>query len=148
MNRAYRSTAVELPKTTYVAEAGSAVEWSTALVVAAPSAHGTPWSRRFGPASSAFASGWMRLRGTRRRRAVDRGFVLSDHVDWPGLLAAIDATGAETILLTHGYTAVVARWLREHGKDAQPVATRYEGERDDVTEPVENPAPEPLVPEP
>ena len=90
----------------------------------------------------------MRMRGTRRRRAVDRGFVLSDHVDWPGLLAAIDATGAETVLLTHGYTAVVARWLREQGKDAHPVATRYEGERDDAAEPAANPSPEPRISEP
>ena len=79
----------------------------------------------------------MRLRGTRRRRAVDRGFVLSDHVDWPALLATIDATGAETVWLTHGYTAVVTRWLKEQGKDAHAVATRYEGERDDAVEPPE-----------
>ena len=32
----------------------------------------------------------------------DRGFVLSDHADWPGLLAAIAATEAETVWLTHG----------------------------------------------
>ena len=148
MNRAYLVTGIKLPTTTHVAEAGSAVDWSMALVVAPPSAHGTQWARRFGPSSSAFASGWMRLRGTRRRRAVDRGFVLSDHVDWPGLLCAIDATGAETVLLTHGYTAVVARWLREQGKDANPVATRYEGERDDAAEPVVDPSPEPRTSEP
>src|SRR5439155_26346 len=90
------------------------------------------WMRRFGSASTAFASGWMRLRGTRRRRAIDRGFVLSDHADWPGLLAIINATSAETVWLTHGYTAVVARWLREQGKDAHPVLTHYEGEHDDA----------------
>jgi putative mRNA 3-end processing factor len=134
MNGAYRAEGIELPATTYVAEAGPGVDWSTALIVAPPSAHGSPWARRFGPASSAFASGWMRIRGARRRRAVDRGFVLSDHADWPGLLAAIDATGAETVWLTHGYTAVVARWLRDQGKDASAVATRYEGESDIATE--------------
>jgi putative mRNA 3-end processing factor len=72
----------------------------------------------------------MRIRGTRRRRAVDRGFVLSDHADWPGLLAAIEATAADTVLLTHGYTAPLVRWLRDRGKDAQALATRYEGETD------------------
>ena len=112
MNCAYRTAGVELPATTHVAEASSDVNWSTALVVAPPSVHGTPWTRRLGPASTAFASGWMRLRGTRRRRAIDRGFVVSDHVDWPSLLATIDATSAKRVLLTHGYTAVVARWLR------------------------------------
>jgi putative mRNA 3-end processing factor len=131
MNRAYREAGVALPPTTYAADAGPRPEWPGALIVAPPSAHGTPWTRRFGPASTAFASGWMRIRGARRRRSVDRGFVLSDHADWPGLLAAIEATGAEAVWLTHGYTAVVARHLRERGRDAQPVATRYEGERDD-----------------
>jgi putative mRNA 3-end processing factor len=130
LNRAYREAGVELPPTTYASEAPKGTDWSSSLVLAPPSAHGTPWTRRFGASSSAFASGWMRIRGTRRRRAVDRGFVLSDHADWPGLLAAIDATGAETIWLTHGYTAPLTRWLRDHGKNAHALATRYEGETD------------------
>jgi putative mRNA 3-end processing factor len=116
-------------------------DWAGALVVAPPSAHGTPWARRFGPASTAFASGWMRIRGTRRRRAVDRGFVLSDHVDWPGLLSAIAATGAERIWVTHGYTAVVVRRLTELGLDAVAVETRFVGERDDAPEEDEEAAP-------
>ena len=74
----------------------------------------------------------MRIRGARRRRSVDRGFVLSDHADWPGLLAAIDAAGAEAVWLTHGYTAVVARYLRQRGRNALPVATRYEGEHEEA----------------
>ena len=67
------------------------------------------------------ASGWMRIRGTRRRRALDRGFVLSDHADWPGLLRAIDATGAENVWVTHGYRAPLARWLAEHGTRAEAI---------------------------
>jgi len=74
----------------------------------------------------------MAVRGTRRRRAVDRGFAISDHVDWPSLLAAIDATGAERVWATHGYTGVLVRWLSERGLDAQAVETRYEGEREDA----------------
>lgn len=70
----------------------------------------------------------MRIRGTRRRRAIDRGFVLSDHADWPGLLAAIDATGAERVWVTHGYAAVLVRWLQEQGRDAAVLQTRFEGE--------------------
>jgi putative mRNA 3-end processing factor len=76
----------------------------------------------------------MAVRGARRRQAVDRGFTISDHVDWPSLLAAIDATGAGRVWATHGYTGVLARWLRERGLDAQALETRYEGERDDTTE--------------
>lgn len=130
LNTAYRDAGIALPPTQYAGTVSNRSAWARGIVVAPPSAHGTPWSRKFGPSSSAFASGWMAIRGTRRRRAVDRGFVLSDHADWPGLLSAIDATGAETVWATHGYSAVLVRWLREHGKDAQVVATQFVGEDD------------------
>ena len=134
LNEAYRASGIRLPPTVHVSAAPADTKWSQALIVAPPAAHGTPWARKFGPSSTAFLSGWMQIRGPRRRRAVDRGFVLSDHADWPGLLSAIDATGAERIWTTHGYSAALARWLREHGRDAEPVQTRFEGERDDATE--------------
>jgi putative mRNA 3-end processing factor len=73
----------------------------------------------------------MLVRGARRRRALDRGFPLSDHVDWPGLLATIEATGAGEVWVTHGFTGPVVRWLTEQGLDARAVQTRFEGERDD-----------------
>jgi putative mRNA 3-end processing factor len=120
----------------HVAAAERGTRWNRALIVAPPSAHGTPWTRRFGAASTGFLSGWMQIRGTRRRRAIDRGFVLSDHADWPGLLGAIRATGAERIWVTHGYSAVLAQSLREQGLDARAVATAFEGERDDAPEDV------------
>ena len=87
MNQAYRAEGVALPATIHVA-ATSETDWRRFLIVAPPSADGSPWLRRFTAKSRGFASGWMRIRGTRRRRTVDRGFVLSDHADWPGLLAA------------------------------------------------------------
>ncbi|WP_435017388.1 ligase-associated DNA damage response exonuclease [Tundrisphaera sp. TA3] len=139
LNRAYRASGIDLPPTSYAGAAGRGKSWAGAMIVAPPSAHGTPWSRKFAPVSAGIASGWMTIRGARRRRAVDRGFILSDHVDWPGLLSAIDATGAERVLVTHGYTAVVVKWLREKGIEAGIVPTRYEGERDDA------PADEPEV---
>ncbi len=112
-------------------EAGSSPhEVKGSLVVAPPSAFGSPWMRRFQPFSTGMASGWMTVRGMRRRRAVDRGFVLSDHADWPGLLAAVAATGAETVLATHGYSAVFSRYLQAQGLDAQAVETLFAGEGD------------------
>ena len=132
LNAAYRAAGVRLPETRYVGEVERGASWAGALIVAPPSAQGTPWVRKFGPVSTGFLSGWMRIRGTRRRRAVDRGFVLSDHADWPGLLGAIRATGAERVWATHGYSAALSRWLVEQGLDARPVQTRFEGERDDA----------------
>jgi putative mRNA 3-end processing factor len=127
---AYRRAGIDLPATRSVDEV-EADELGTALVLAPPSAQGSPWMRRFRRAATAFASGWMRVRGPRRRRAVDRGFVLSDHVDWPGLLAAVDATGAARIGVTHGAVDAVVRYLSdERGLDAWAVPTRFTGEAD------------------
>jgi len=140
INAAYRAAGVALPATTY---AGDADRGATrrAIVIAPPSAAGSVWARRFGNASNAFASGWMRVRGARRRRSLDRGFTLSDHADWPGLLGAIAATGAERVWVTHGFTGPVVRWLEEQGLEARAVATRFEGERDEPEAPGEADAP-------
>ena len=132
MTAAYRAAGVTLPATTHAA-AMDRGDRGRALVLAPPSADGSTWVRRFGEHATGFASGWMLIRGTRRRRSLDRGFPLSDHVDWPSLLAAIEATGASRVLVTHGYTGPVVRWLRERGMEAEAVETRFEGERDDVT---------------
>ena len=89
----------------------------------------TPWLRRFGDYSDAFASGWMAIRGARRQRSVDQGFVLSDHADWPSLLTAIEATGAERVYVTHGQVEPLVRFLGERGLDALPMQTEFEGEK-------------------
>jgi putative mRNA 3-end processing factor len=128
LNRDYREAGISLPHTTYAASVAKGHDWAGAMIVAPPSAAGSTWLRRFGAASSAFASGWMRVRGARRRRSVDRGFALSDHVDWPALMAAIDATGAKRILVTHGYRDTVVRALRERGFEADTLASHWEGE--------------------
>ena len=140
INAAYRAVGVALPATTYAADADRAAG-ARAIVIAPPSAAGSVWARRFGNASNAFASGWMRVRGARRRRSLDRGFTLSDHADWPGLLGAIAATGAERVWVTHGYTGPVVRWLEEQGVEARAIATRFEGERDEPGPPGELDAP-------
>ncbi|HET9768072.1 MAG TPA: ligase-associated DNA damage response exonuclease [Thermoanaerobaculia bacterium] len=125
---AYRAAGIELPAVAAATEL-SRDELARALVIAPPLAQGSPWMRRFPRAATAFVSGWMRLRALRRQRRVDRGFVLSDHVDWPGLLAAIEATGAARVGVTHGFTAPLARWLREErGLETWTLATRFTGE--------------------
>ncbi|HEX7637906.1 MAG TPA: ligase-associated DNA damage response exonuclease [Burkholderiaceae bacterium] len=124
MVEAYRASGVALPPTLRVHEAAPEA-LRHCLVVAPPSAQGSAWTRRFGDHGDAFASGWMQLRGARRRRNVDRGFVLSDHADWPGLLEAIRATGAGRVVVTHGYVQPLVRWLSEHGWEAGAFRTEY-----------------------
>ena len=142
LNRVYREGGVNLPPTGYSGDQPKGYDWSKAIVIAPPSSQGSPWMKKFGSHSTGMVSGWMRIRGTRRRRSIERGFVLSDHADWPGLLQAIDATGAETVLPTHGYRAPLVRWLEEHGKQARPLETRFEGERAEDEKSEDEEAPE------
>jgi putative mRNA 3-end processing factor len=125
---AYRESGVTLPPIQRATGAARGASFAGELVVAPLSARGTTWMRRFGDHSSAFASGWMRIRGARRRRGYDRGFALSDHADWDALLQTVDETGAARVFVTHGYTHQLARFLGERGVDAQPWQTQYEGE--------------------
>jgi putative mRNA 3-end processing factor len=148
MNAAYRATGIDLPVTKYAGRGDGAASWAGALIVAPPSAAGTPWMRKFGDAATAFVSGWMLVRGARRRRAVDRGFVLSDHADWPGLCSTIRATGAQRVFVTHGQVGTMVRWLTEQGIEALPLRTQFEGELDGRDEAVETPEDNAVATEP
>jgi len=136
-NAVMRAQGIALPDTTHVTPDLDLKLLKGALVLAPPSALGSPWIRRFGAVSTGFASGWMRLRGVRRRRAADRGFVVSDHADWDGLNAAIKETGAERVFVTHGYTTLFSQWLRDQGYDAGVVKTEFSGETLDDPDPEE-----------
>ncbi len=129
LNRAYREAGVALPDTLGVDDVADKADLKRALVLCPPGAAAGPWMRRFGDASDAFASGWMQLRGARRRGGYDRGFVLSDHADWPGLVGAIRATGARRVIVTHGSVAVMVRYLSGLGLQAQAFETEYGDER-------------------
>jgi putative mRNA 3-end processing factor len=131
MLEAYRQAGVALPPTLPVLESGRRQDFSGALVLAPPSAEGSPWMRRFPGARRGFASGWMQIRGNRRRRMVDRGFVLSDHADWKGLLETIDASSAETVWVTHGFEEEMVQFLRERGLAAEALRTVFRGEADE-----------------
>lgn len=128
INALYRAEGVPLPPTSPVREGGARDKLSRALVLAPPSANVPGWLRRFREPETALASGWMRLRGTRRRRALDRGFAISDHVDWPALLQTVDESGAERVLATHGDSAALVRFLTERGVAASALATDFRGE--------------------
>jgi putative mRNA 3-end processing factor len=125
---AYREAGVAMLPVSSATEQPRGTKFAGELVLAPLSARGTPWMRRMGEHSDAFASGLMRVRGVRRQRAFDRGFVLSDHADWPALLDTIGETGASRVLATHGYAEPLARHLREHGLDAGVIRTAWEGE--------------------
>ena len=125
---AYRMSGVRLPETMRVSDCERGGDYSGSLILAPPSAVGTRWMRRLGKVSTGMASGWMQVRGTRRRRAVDRGFVLSDHADWSGLLLTIRESAAEEVWVTHGYSEIMCRFLEEKGYRVRSVDTEFAGE--------------------
>jgi putative mRNA 3-end processing factor len=128
MIEAYREAGVAMAPTQALIERPRGASFAGELVLAPPSARGTPWMRRLGNLSDALASGLMRVRGVRRQRAYDRGFVLSDHADWPAVIETIADSGASRVLATHGHAEPLARFLREQGVDAAVIRTAWEHE--------------------
>lgn len=124
----YRAAGIQMAPTATLVERARGVSMAGELILAPLSARGTPWMRRLGDFSDGFASGLMRVRGVRRQRGFDRGFVLSDHADWPALLETIAQTGASRVLATHGHAEALARYLTDRGLDSGVMRTAWEGE--------------------
>jgi putative mRNA 3-end processing factor len=123
----YRAAGVAMPPTQLLDENARGAALAGELILAPPYAAGSPWMRRFPSASTAFASGWMQVRGSRRRRGYERGFVVSDHADWDGLLRSVRDSGARRIYVTHGDGHALVRYLREQGREALPLASLEAG---------------------
>jgi putative mRNA 3-end processing factor len=129
---AYREAGVRLPPTLPASAIPRGQSLAGRLVIAPPSAHRSPWMKRFKLPQTAFVSGWMAVRGARRRRGYERGFVLSDHADWPGLLASVRQSGARQVYVTHGNSHGLARYLREvEGINAEPLEGDFQRQRND-----------------
>ena len=132
LKQVYRESGVALPATVMVSDVTDKAALKNGDGDRAAVGRRLAMDESFGDYSDAFASGWMLLRGARRRRGVDRGFVLSDHADWPGLMRAITATQAERIIVTHGSIPVMVRWLQQNGWQAGGFETEYgDDEADD-----------------
>lgn len=131
LNDIYRDAGVLLLETLSTSDMPRQHSYSGELILSPPSGHRSSWMKRFARPQTAFASGWMAVRGARRRRGYERGFVLSDHADWTGLIQTILQTGAKTVYVTHGQTDVLSRYLSEqHNIEASPLQTLFEGEAD------------------
>jgi len=134
INEVIRNQGILLPETIRVTKEISPKDYPTNLVLAPPGALNSAWMKKFKPLSIGIASGWMAMRGARRRKAAERGFVLSDHVDWKDLNRAIKETEAEKVIVTHGYTSIYTQYLQEQGLEAQAAVTEFTGESIDGEE--------------
>ena len=131
-NQIMRDQKIAIPETFLVTSKLDLANFKNAIVLAPPSALSTSWVKKFGKISTGYASGWMAIRGIKRRRAADKGFVISDHADWNGLNLAIKATEAEKIFVTHGYTDSFSKWLQFKGLNASVVKTEFTTTEDDI----------------
>ncbi|MEY3079128.1 MAG: hypothetical protein RL086_281 [Bacteroidota bacterium] len=123
-----RNQGVSLKNTIPVNEHLTRAELLSGVIIAPPAVQNSNWLKKFEPIRNGVVSGWMALRGARRRRNADKGFVLSDHADWEGLNEAISLTGAENVFVTHGYTDILSKWLIDKGLNAHPLETNFEGD--------------------
>jgi putative mRNA 3-end processing factor len=139
MHQALLDAGYDLPVVKRVTPDIHKEQYKNAVVIAPPSADGTPWMKRFSPYSVGVCSGWMQVRGNVRRRNADAGFALSDHADWKGLLQAVKATGAQKVFVTHGFQAAFSRYLTENGIEAAEVKTAYGGEEEEQEQPSTTP---------
>lgn len=115
--RIYRDLGIDLP-VVEKADPKLSQDYAGAIILAPPAVEDSNWTRSFRQAKRGFASGWMAIRGARRRKNLDRGFVLSDHADWKGLIEVIEGTGAEEVLMTHGNGDALVRYLSERSVKA------------------------------
>ena len=93
------------------------------IVLAPPSALGDHrWSRRLADPLAVLASGWMRVRGRARQHGIELPLVISDHVDWPELVANIEASQAAEIWVTHGREAALVHQATRMGRRARALA--------------------------
>lgn len=130
----YVEQGIELPEVVHTTQKARKGLRGVGLIIAPPGILGSPWLRSFGSTRTSMASGFMVVRGRRRWRSFDHGCVISDHADWPGLLGAVEASGAKSVGVTHGASEPLARYLAEtRGLDTFVVPTRYRGEAEEET---------------
>lgn len=134
INQVIRASGTYIPKVKVIDPSVDKRLLNKALIIAPPSSLNSPWIHKFDPSSIAIASGWMNLRGARRRRSVDRGFILSDHADWSQLKTAVKESGAKMVYVTHGYSSSFSRWLNENGINSKEVETKFQGELEEINE--------------
>ena len=131
----YREAGVAMPATMALSPLPKGESLAGRLVIAPPAAHRSRGLSRLAKAQNGFVSGWMAVRGARRRRGYGRGFVMSDHADWSGLVRTVHESQAEQVYVTHGQSAVLSRYLQEvEGISAEPLEGAFEAERFDEEE--------------
>lgn len=125
LNNAISNSGIPLPESQLLTANFNKKDIEKKIVILPPALLGSKMHKQIPNASTAICSGWMQIRGNRRWRGVDAGFVVSDHADWNGLISAVKSTEAEKVYVTHGSQATFSKYLNEIGIEASEVQTEY-----------------------
>jgi putative mRNA 3-end processing factor len=136
LNEGFIKAGVDLPETIRITADTKKDSMQQGLVIVPPALADGKWMKTLQSAATGVCSGWMQVRAGRRWRSADAGFALSDHADWPGLLTAIEATSAEKVFVTHGFTATFSKYLNEIGIESEEVKTQYGNEEEEEQTPI------------
>ena len=115
----YEDSGTTLPRVETLRDKIPKEQFSKAIVIIPPAADESKWHKALRHGRTAMVSGWMTTRGARKQSRVESGFALSDHADWDGILMAIQSTGANKILATHGNTDALVRYLNGKGYESR-----------------------------
>ena len=55
----------------------------------------------------------MSIRALRKRSGYDKGFAISDHADWDGILEVVKNSEAKNIFFHHGDSEALSQYLVE-----------------------------------
>lgn len=135
LNEGFVKAGVDLPDTIRITPELKKEALQQGIVIVPPAMAEGKWIKTLQQAATGVCSGWMQVRAGRRWRSADAGFALSDHADWPGLLSAIEATEAEKVFVTHGFTATFSKYLNEIGIASEEVKTQYGNEEEEEPTP-------------
>ena len=131
LNEGFVKAGVDLPETIRITPDTKKDDLQKGIVIVPPALAEGRWIKNLTNGATGVCSGWMQVRASRRWRSADAGFALSDHADWPGLLSAIEATEAQKVYVTHGFTSTFSKYLNEIGIESEEVKTQYGNEEDD-----------------
>ena len=131
LNEGFVKAGVNLPESIRITADTKKDDLQKGIVIVPPALAEGRWIKNLINGATGVCSGWMQVRASRRWRSADAGFALSDHADWPGLLSAIEATEAQKVYVTHGFTSTFSKYLNEIGIESEEVKTQYGNEEDD-----------------
>ena len=113
MNDCYRQLGICIKDTIKIENKKKIDDLKGNLILLPPSLSKGSYLKNFKNIQTAFASGWMSIRALRNRSGYDKGFAISDHADWEGILEVVKKSEAKNVFFHHGDSEALSKYLSE-----------------------------------